>query len=307
MVRDLNPIGYKPADPWYETIVQSALGIFDAEKACSLDFTVRLEAAEALGQAGDPRLREASWITIPAGPFWMGAQKHDPSKVNYDPEAQEHESPVHQVHLDAYQIGRYPVTVEEYRKFVEDDGYSNPEWWKIGGFGKTKKPQGWDEQVLHPNRPVVNVSWYEASAYCAWAGDRLPTEAEWERAARGKDGRKYPWGNEQPDSERANYDSLKVGHATPVGLYPLGATPEGIQDLGGSVWEWVADWNGKYTKSPAGNPRGPESGRVRVSRGGSWYKDPRGLRAAGRDWGQPDGRQDNIGFRCVLEVPNSRP
>jgi formylglycine-generating enzyme required for sulfatase activity len=285
------------------------LGIFEREKARGIDFTVRLEAAEALGQAGDPRLAKNNWIPIPAGSFLMGAQK-DPSKPNYDREAQDYESPVHQVHLDEFHIGRYPVTVEEYRKFVEDvDGYGDERWWKGGGFDKRKEPTGWDEQVVHPNRPVVSVSWYEAAAYCAWLaarlpGVRLPTEAEWERAARGTSGRKYPWGSEKPDAERANYSESGVGHATPVGLYPRGATPEGIEDLAGNVWEWVADWCGEdyYAKSPRENAKGPESGEARVLRGGSWSYSPGYLRAANRDRSRPDGRLGYFGFRCVREV-----
>ena len=306
MLVDLQPepVAFRPADPRYEQLRSQVLGIFDKEKSRQVDFPVRLEAAEALGQAGDPRLHQDIWITIPAGEFLMGAQKQDPSKPNYDPEARADELPVHEVYLKEYQIGRYPVTVEEYGKFVEDEGYSNERWWKAGGFAGTKEPQGWDQEVQHPNRPVVNVSWYEAAAYCAWAGVRLPTEAEWERAARGTTGRKYPWGNEEPDTERANYSEGSVDHATPVGLYPRGAKPEGIDDLAGNVWEWVADWYGEgyYAKSPSKNPNGPQPGERRVLRGGGWYSYPRGLRAAYRVWNLPVPRYDLVGFRCVREV-----
>jgi formylglycine-generating enzyme required for sulfatase activity len=303
MVRDLRPLGYEPADPRYRQTVDAVLGIFDAEKARSVSFGVRLEAAEALGQAGDPRLRENNWIRIAAGTFLIGAQKQDPSKPNYDRDARDDERP-HEVYLDDYQIGRYPVTVEEYRRFVEDEGYSKKGWWKAGGFGEANEPGDWDDQVQHPNRPVVSVSWYEAAAYCAWAGARLAREAEWERAARGTTGRKYPWGDEEPDTERANYDEGKVGHATPVGLYPRGATPEGIEDLAGNVWEWVADWYGEdyYGESPGGNPKGPQSSEVRVLRGGAWSGFPRYLRAADRNRVRPGVRFVDIGFRCVREV-----
>jgi formylglycine-generating enzyme required for sulfatase activity len=148
------------------------------------------------------------------------------------------------------------------------------------------------------------VSWCEAAAYCAWKKVRLPTEAEWERAARGTSGRKYPWGNEEPDIERANYYEGKVGHATPVGLYPAGATPEGVQDVAGNVWEWVADWYEAeyYGNSPARNPEGPKAGNVRVLRGGSWDDYPRFLRAAYRDRVGPGYRVGVIGFRCAREV-----
>src|SRR5271157_5118748 len=303
-VSDLAPVHYQPGDPRYPDVLDSVLGIFEANKAASVDFQVRLEAAEALAQAGDPRLAKDNWITIPAGKFLMGAQKQDPRQPNYDSDADENESPVHEVDLDAYQVGRYPVTVVEYRKFVEDEGYRNQRWWTAGGFSERQQPEGWDEQVLHPSRPVVNVSWYEAAVYCAWKGVRLPTEAEWERAARGAGGRKYPWGKEEPDTEHANYAAGRVGHATPVGLYPRGATPEGIEDLAGNVWEWVADGYGEdyYRKSPGRNPKGPDPGELRVLRGGAWDVVPRGLRAAVRLGFVPDGRVADIGFRCVREV-----
>jgi formylglycine-generating enzyme required for sulfatase activity len=269
-----------------------------------IDLEVRLEAAEALGQAGDPRLREDNLVTIPAGAFLMGAQKKNKSKPNYDPEADGDESPVHKVELDAYQLGRYPVTVEEYRRFVADEGYSNQRWWKAGGFEERSEPGHWDEQVQHPNWPVVRVSWFEAAAYCAWAGGRLPTEAEWERAAREVDGRKYPWGPEEPTPERANYDQTKVGRPTPVGLFPRGATPEGIQDLAGNVWEWIADWYAPdyYRSSPRANPQGPNGGTYRVLRGGAWLVGSWNLRSAVRLRGVPMDRLVTFGFRCAREI-----
>jgi formylglycine-generating enzyme required for sulfatase activity len=309
-VRDLTPVHYKPADPRYQQILDAVLAIFHAAKARGIEFRVRLEAAEALGQAGDPRLKENNWIRIEPGIFRMGTQKTDPAQPNFDGEARQDESPVHEVHLDAYEIGRYPVTVQEFRQFVEDEeGYRHERWWHAGGFGKTTEPENWDEQVLHPNRPVVGVSWYEAAAYCAWLSGRLqrevrlPTEAEWERAARGTTGRKYPSGSEEPDSERANCYEGNVGHPTPVGLYPRGATPEGIDDLAGNVWEWVADWHGAYEKAPATNSRDLELGTARVVRGGSWQVNQRYARSACRDDDLPDVRANDVGFRVVGLVP----
>src|SRR5205807_343412 len=128
-----------------------------------------------------------------------------------------------------------PVTVQEYQRFGEVEGYQNRRWWSAGGFGRRPEPGEWDEQLQHRNRPVGNVSWYEAAAYCIWAGVRLASEAEWERAARGLNARKYPWGNENPDAMRANYDEGGPGYPTPVGLYPAGATPEGVLDLAGNI------------------------------------------------------------------------
>ena len=260
MVRDLQPFNYQPADPRYQRTMDAVLAVFDADKAYSIEFPVRLEAAEALGQADDPRLRQNNWIPIEGG-----------GPANLKP----------------FQIARYPVTVEEYRRFVEDEGYLNERWWQAGGLGANKQPDEWDAQALHPNRPVTGVSWYEASAYCAWDNVRLPSEAQWEWAARGPDGREYPWGNQEPDENRANFD-MKVGSPTPVGLYPAGNTPEGVADMAGNVWEWVEDW---YEKD-----------KVRVLRGGSFNFGTRLLRAANRLRLEPDLRGYNIGFRCVREL-----
>jgi hypothetical protein len=260
IVSDLRPFNYQPADPRYRRTMDAVLSIFDADKAYTIAFSVRLEAAEALGQADDPRLRQNNWIPIEGG-----------GPANLKP----------------FQIARYPVTVEEYGRFMEDEGYLNERWWRAGGFGANKQPDEWDAQALHPNRPVTGVSWYEASAYCAWDNVRLPSEAQWEWAARGPDGREYPWGNQEPDESRANFD-MKVGSPTPVGLYPAGNTPEGVADMAGNVWEWVEDW---YEKD-----------KVRVLRGGSFYNDARLLRAAYRSRGEPDDRYNSTGFRCVREL-----
>jgi hypothetical protein len=260
MVRDLRPFHYQPADARYQRTMAAVLGIFDADKAYAIEFVVRLFAAEALGQAGDPRLRQDNWIMIEGG-----------GPVGPRP----------------FRMARYPVTVEEYRRFVDDDGYQNERWWGAGGFGKNIGPENWDGQVQHPNRPVTGVSWYEASAYCVWDGVRLPSNAEWEWAAAGLEGREYPWGQEEPDEKRANF-AVKVGSPTPVGLYPAGATPEGVADMAGNVWEWVEDW---YKRD-----------KTRALRGGSFDYDSKNLRAAYRGWSRPDGKYKAVGFRCVRDV-----
>ena len=254
-----------------------------------------------------------AWVEILAGEFLMGAQSLNPEGPNYDPEAREDESPVHPVFLSGYRIGRYPVTVEEYRRFVEDGGYGEALYWRAGGFGKWKELDGWREQIDHPTRPVVGVSWYEASAYCSWMewrkgfrGCRLPTEAEWERAARGTTGRKYPWGDDPPNGRLANFavSTWEGGHPTPVGAYPLGDTPEGISDMAGNVCEWCSDaYNrGYYEKSPKKDPKGPDRSGACVLRGGSWYALSEYLRSACRRGNHPECRFGNFGFRvvCVL-------
>jgi hypothetical protein len=207
IVRDLQPMDYRPEDPRYAELLQEILTIFEKENAASVPFSERLEAAEALGQAGDPRLQCENWVLIHASP--------------------------------PFEIGRYPVTVDEYRCFLEGDGYNDRRWWQAGGFGLHAQPYAWDRQLLCPNRPVTGVSWFEASAYCAWKGARLPTAAEWRRAASGHC-QEYPWGDEGPDSSRAA-SMVPVREPTPVGLFPAGASPEGVMDLAGNVSHWVAE------------------------------------------------------------------
>jgi len=149
---------------------------------------------------------------------------------------------------------------------------------------------------------VVGVSWFEAAAYCSWKGRRLPSEAEWERAARGPRGSRYPWGDEPPlDSSRANYEG-HVGHATPVGLYPKGNTAEGLCDMLGNVWEWCADWFGPYQAQRQHDPSGSKSGEAKVIRGGSWFLDSWYVRASLRLRVVPTVRGYDIGFRCVGEL-----
>lgn len=259
-----------------------------------------MEAADLLGQAGDPRLDE-NWVAIPACTFKMGAQRQRASAANYDPEAGDDESPVHEVSLSAFRLGRYPVTVQEYAKFMQRDGYRIAKYW-LEGFGKFSEPQDWEDQKRHPNRPVVGVSWYEAAAYCAWAGGRLPTEAEWERAARGPLNARYPWGNQPPlDKSRANCDG-RVGHPTPVGLYPAGNSVEGLCDMLGNVWEWCSDWYGKYREQKQNDPTGPASGESTVMRGGSWFNFQGEARVSIRYWDLRRDRNINIGFRCGGEL-----
>jgi formylglycine-generating enzyme required for sulfatase activity len=310
-VRDLSAVGYRPADPRYQNLLDRVMGIFDAEQAKGIDIKVSIAAAEALGQAGDPRFVEDAlddnWVTILAGEFLMGAQKDDPSKPNYDPEAYDDEAPAHQVSLSAYRIGRYPVTVGEYLRFIEAEGYTDKGLWTEGGFGQWSEPAGWEEQIEHLTRPVIGVSWYEAAAYAAWRRCRLPTEAEWERAARGANGRRYPWGPEDPEPSRLNYDESKIGCPTPVGVYTRGATPEGILDMAGNVWEWVED---DWHESCQGAPRdgtawidSPQRGAGRMIRGGGWRDVADVCRSAFRGWDDPRYRFDGLGFRLSRSAP----
>ena len=306
LLRDLEPFEYRISNPAYDKLLDGVLAIFETRRSTSIPIDLRIEAAEALGQAGDPRLDPKApnrWVTIPEGTFQMGAQKRNKKDPNYDAEAYDDETPVHEVEVDAFRIGRYLVTVVEYEKFVDDRGYADERWWTGGGFGQFEEPEDWGDQRPYPNRPVVGVSWFEAAAYTAWSGCRLPTEAEWEKAARGADARKFPWGNEPPDASRLNYEG-NVGRPTPVGVYPDGATLSGILDMAGNVWEWCRDWfdDEYYAGSEAHNPMGPDSGEDRVLRGGSWNYGSRVARATYRYWFAPVYRFGIIGFRVVRDA-----
>jgi formylglycine-generating enzyme required for sulfatase activity len=216
-----------------------------------------------------------------------------------DTDADADEKPRHPVRIaKGFWLGATPVTVAAYKRFIAE----RPQF-------KMPPAPGFNPDWTNPDHPIVLVTWGEAQAYCEWAGGssgRLPTEAEWEYAARGgKDGLKYPWANEITPQD-ANYSGSKWKGTSPVRTYPPNAW--GLYDMSGNVWEWVADWYGAdyYATQPSGkpveDPRGPQSGTMRVLRGGSFDLDTRDLRAADRVWVAPDNRNDNIGFRCVREV-----
>jgi formylglycine-generating enzyme required for sulfatase activity len=268
-------VGYTVSDKRYGESLRLVMDIFDAEKSKNVRFQDRLAAAEALGQAGDPRLAKHEWVTIPAAKgYWIGSQSKDAQGPNYDKEAYDDETP-RKVNLAPFRIGKYPVTVAQYLTFVEE------------GTAPNREPENWDEQQEHPNWPVVNVTWHQATAYCEWAGGRLPTEAEWERAARGPNGTKYPWGKEDIDPSRANYDQSKIGHPTPVGLYPSGASAEGACDMVGNVFEWTSsEWS--------------EGSGTYVWRGGSFVNDRRYARSSFRGYLYQPVEQDRyLGFRLA--------
>lgn len=162
------------------------------------------------------------------------------------------------VHWNEKRLPEQRADLYESIIIVENGGYDLEPLWTAGGFGQFAAPEGWEPQLEHPNWPVTGVSWYEAQAYCRWTRCRLPTEAQWERAARGGDDRRYPWGNNDvPAPELLNCGESKIGHPTPVGVYPRGVSPEGIADMAGNVWEWCEDGKRKYTSKEASNPLGP--------------------------------------------------
>jgi len=317
MLRDLSPFNYEMKDDRYRIMLTQVMAIFDKEKALRIDVKTRAEAADALGQAGDPRLNEIDWVTIPAGSFLMGAQKLDNKKHNYDENAYPDESPVHKVNLSAFKISRYLVTVGQYRRFIETDGYKNNSYWRAGGWGNFSEPSDWEQQLEHPNRPVVGVSWFEASAFAAWAKAKLPTEAQWERVAQGNSGKyhKYPWGETRPDGKITNSPEAKLGHPSPVGMFPDDCTEEGVLDMGGNVREWCRDWydDTRFYEKSTGvlNPLNDEDGspgaigkkEARVVRGGSWIDyNVINFRCAIRGGNQPGYRNYNLGFRVVCSA-----
>jgi formylglycine-generating enzyme required for sulfatase activity len=229
----------------------------------------------------------APMVLVPVGEFMMGSPA-------------EEDAPPHRVYLDAFYIDRHELTNARYLKFVEATRHRAPQHVvdpQYDLWAGTTFSQG------VADLPVVNVDWSDADAYCRWAGKRLPTEAEWEKAARGTDGRQYPWGNEAPSFARLNFSRHWQGAHTlqPVGNYEEGNSPYGAQDMAGNVWEWVGDWydTGSYAAGPERNPQGPPSGFSKILRGGSWTNSADTVRATHRREEAPEVRNSDSGFRCA--------
>ena len=297
----------------------------------SLSIVDRVEAGNVLAQLGDPRFRPDAWqlpdeplfgfVKIPSGKFLMGTNKQDiPTlleKFGGERKWYEREVPQHETDVPDYYIARYPVTVGQFRAFVDVSGH------KLANPASLK---GID------NHPVVYVTWYDAIAYCRWLTKTLqdwdgtqatiarlvtekkwqitlPSEAQWEKAARGTDARIFPWGNE-PDPNCANYDETGINTTSPVGCFPAGKSPFGILDLSGNVWEWTRSlWGKDWYKPDFNYPYDQKDGRedtnadrnvARVLRGGAFYDGPRNVRCAWRSWYNPDFQYVAVGFRVVL-------
>lgn len=231
------------------------------------------------------------WVDVPAGMFLMGTEFEREGFVS------PFEFPQHTVFLDAYRIMRTEVTNQQYRQCVQAAACNPP---GNEDYDSTERAQ----------HPVTDVSWYDGETFCRWAGGRLPTEAEWEKAARGDDRRTYPWGETPPDCTLANFNYCAgdgvalTGDTVPVGSYPSGASPYGLYDMAGNVYEWVNDWfDGDYfSVSPDKNPPGPDTGIYRGVRGGSWSSFSH-LRTASRHGSYPVTRNHDIGFRCAADTP----
>ena len=253
--------------------------------------------------------RVAQWqpkeemVLVPAGPFLMGSDK----KIDHN--AYKTEMPQRTVYLDGYEIDKYEVTALHYLKFVLATGRLPQLDWRY---------DGGNFQESMANHPIMHVTWTDADAYCRWAGKRLPTEAEWEKAARGEDGRIFPWGNQMAGLTRANYG--RTGLSGPVRdrperllLYPPiisvdkydnAASPYGVRQMAGNVAEWVADWYDKdyYQRAPDRNPKGPETGGNRAFRGGGWIDSTPTVRATQRNGAPPETKMNWLGFRCARSL-----
>jgi len=251
-------------------------------------------------------------VYVPAGNFIMGATAEDAlaecQKYRSDCQLNSfiNEQPPHQVYLDSFWIDRTDITNKMYALCVNVGVCKSPtntsSYTRSSYYGNS----------THDNYPVVYVDWNMAKAYCEWVGRELPTEAQWEKAARGTDGRVYPWGN-SIDCSLSNYWGKSngcVGDTTEVGKYPNGASPYGALDMAGNVWQWVADWYDPnyYNNSPLSNPLGPASGTFRVLRGSSWNNDSNTYaRSAGRGWMWPAAPSYNYGFRCAISAGQIAP
>jgi formylglycine-generating enzyme required for sulfatase activity len=282
-----------------------------------------------MSKAGTNNLyEEPIMIHIPAGPFLMGtsieqieclAKRDDLAKKWKAKDNFNRERPQHSVPLASFHISKFPVTVGEYNIFIKAGGYQHPSYWTEAGWAwresvERVRPEFWDDKRWAGNDrlPVVGVSWYEAMAYCQWLGEatskpyRLPTEAEWEKAARGTHGRLYPWGDEF-DPSRCNTSASGLGYTEPVGQRsPVGESPYRCAEMAGNASEWTLSLFKPYPYN--GNDGRNDAGSVaeRVIRGGSWFKPVLRARAAARGMNDPFFSDNDVGFRCVLEVGNDQ-
>jgi eukaryotic-like serine/threonine-protein kinase len=283
-VRSANRDGYGPAGRDYDLGFRCASSVPpSAAPAASTPKPTPTPVANALPE----EIVDEKGVTmrlVPAGAFFMGSDSGDSD-----------EQPVHTVTLDDYYMDVYEVTNAKYAACMNAGKCSPP-----------KKAESSTRSSYYGNSqydtfPVILVDWNRAKTYCEWRGARLPTEAEWEKAARGTDGRTYPWGYTAPSYSLAKFNSKDT---TAVGSYESGKSPYGMYDMAGNVWEWVADWYGSkyYQTSPAENPQGPTSGETRVMRGGPWGSDAGGIRSADRSELVPTDRYSHIGFRCARDA-----
>jgi formylglycine-generating enzyme required for sulfatase activity len=230
-------------------------------------------------------------VAVPAGSFWMGAAKNEPGTID-------DETPLHQVQLSNYWIDKYPVSNQQYQRCVAANKCATP-----------REDSSWSRNEYYQNEsfvdyPVVYINWFDAQTYCHWAGVKLPTEAQWAYAARGPSSAIYPWGSAPPQNNLTNWSQV-FRDTTAINQYPDGQSWVGGYAMSGNVWEWTADWYQEYPDSEESliDPMGPESGRKKVARGGSYLDDIDGLRASIRYAIDPESDDKPIfGFRCAIEA-----
>jgi formylglycine-generating enzyme required for sulfatase activity len=314
---------------WYGGLAQELAGkLYDLlyVQKVSAPVAVRQDAGLALGLLhgypgedglGDPRFQNPcglpDFVRVKGGEFWMG-----------DDRGLKFERPCHQVYLDSFELARFPTTNAMFSRFIAAGGYENWHRWveatadrrRAQGMvkdwsGERNRPVYWDDDRFNnPAQPVVGVTWYEAVAYCAWLTATLddgyvyclPSEAQWERAARGSGGSRYPWGDQWLE-DHCNSKETGLETTSPVGIFPRGVAQGGIEDMVGNIWEWCYDWYGRdyYAQSQdVCNPIGPDKGTYCVFRGGSWYDaGPIASRCGSRDWVRPEDWGTIGGFRCA--------
>ncbi len=264
--------------------------LFDLSTLFAADQPPQTLLAPLAGQDGAPM------VEVQAGSFPMGVPQGDR-------DGGRDEYPRHDVFVDTFFIDKYEVTNAHYLEFVKAANHRVPQ--------NPKNPtrnlwQGESITESLTDRPVINVDWFDADAYCRWAGKRLPTEAEWEKAAKGTADRRFPWGNVEPTDKHLNFNQRWIGERTlmPVGSYEAGKSPFGAYDMAGNVWEWVNDWYDAryYEKSPERNPKGPDTGTKRIIRGAGWQNETPTVRIFTRVDSDPTIRNESTGFRCAADA-----
>jgi iron(II)-dependent oxidoreductase len=276
------------------------------KQALGVCFAVLVAGAVATRCAAQAQTRpEIDWVRIPGGPARMGSTAEEIEAAYQEARLRssllerytfELEAPAHEVELTPFDISRYEITNTQYRAFVEATGHAQPH-------GLNDEPIWGHEGFDGDDNPVVGVSWWDARAFAGWVDAELPTEAQWERAARGVERRKFPWGDRSPTPGHANF-ARRLNHTAPVGSYERGATPNGVHDMGGNVWEWCRDEDDPryYANSPRRDPLNlpdPSSPADRVIRGGSWDQGVAFMRSALRFKFHPRATHKTIGFRIA--------
>ena len=253
---------------------QSAREFYDEIKAAYTESYTKRQGDEVVTASGK-KVDTANMVYIEGGSFVMGTNEY------------EDQGPEHEVYTDPYYIDKYPVTFEDYSAFVEDTGYAIPKFWE-------------DPELNGPRQPISGITWADAQAYAQWAGKKLPTEIQWEFAARGRDNRRYPWGNVDADTVRCNFGDY-LGMPSIVTMHDTGQTPDGIFDMAGNVYEWCA--NPFLPYNPKGHSKEVAAAEPRrVVRGGSWHSPVEELLCTARKGIFPESQLATVGFRCVVDA-----